>query len=71
LDSIGRAYKEGADLGVSVHVVNEGVDEGPVIVQRRCLKQPKENGYSLDRSELIVHIDEQRLLREAILKWNP
>lgn len=71
LDSIRRAYEDDADVGASVHVVTEGVDEGQVILQRDSLKRPRARGYSLERSEFTVHVDEQRLIREAVLKWNP
>lgn len=70
LKSIGRAYEAGDDVGVSVHVVDTGVDTGHVIAQRRSLNVPRGRGYSLERTELLVHLDEQRLVREACLKWN-
>lgn len=69
--SIERAYQAGDDVGVSIHEVDRGVDTGPVILRRRSLNQPAKRGYSLERSELLVHIDEQRLIKEACLKWNP
>ncbi|MCM2283092.1 MAG: hypothetical protein NDI61_14715 [Bdellovibrionaceae bacterium] len=71
LNSIARAYEDGAEMGVSVHVVDQGVDTGPLILQRRSLNQPAQHGYSLERSELCMHIDEQRLVKEVSLKWTP
>jgi len=69
LDSIARAYADAADIGVSIHQVTPGVDEGPVILQRRCLNAASTSGYSFDQVEMIVHMTEQRLVREAVLKW--
>ena len=69
LKSIERGYDGGADLGVSVHIVNEGVDEGPLVAQRRSLISPKAQGYSLEQAEFYLHVDEQRLIRETLLKW--
>ncbi len=69
LKSIERAYEERADIGVSVHLVNEGVDEGPVLAQRRTIAASCLATQSLSAIEFKVHVDEQRLMRETILKW--
>lgn len=66
LESIEAAFNADDDLGVTVHYVDEGVDTGNVILQSRCLKSPKANGYSLARTEFLVHVAEQRLLKRAI-----
>lgn len=66
LDSIERAHKDQADIGVTVHYVNEEVDGGRIISQRRCLKKDDVRRYSLDLTEFLVHVTEQRLLREAV-----
>jgi phosphoribosylglycinamide formyltransferase 1 len=66
LESIERAHKEQADIGVTVHFVNEEVDAGKVISQRRCLKKHEVSRYSLGLTEFLVHVTEQRLLREAV-----
>jgi phosphoribosylglycinamide formyltransferase-1 len=64
LDAVGQALAAGADVtGVSVHFVDEGVDTGPVILQR-------EVGVPADRDraalELAIHTTEHQLYPEAI-----
>jgi phosphoribosylglycinamide formyltransferase 1 len=69
LKSIERAFEERADLGVSVHLVNEGVDEGPLLAQRRTIAAAQIAKQSLSEIEFKVHVDEQRLVRETMFKW--
>ena len=64
LDPIGQALEHGVGVtGVSVHFVDEGVDSGPIILQR-AIEVP----YTRDRSELEekIHRVEHELLPEAI-----
>ncbi len=64
LDPIGRALDHGvAVTGVTVHFVDEGVDSGPIILQR-AIEVP----YTRDRSQLEeeIHRVEHELLPEAI-----
>ena len=64
LDAIGQALEHGVRLtGVTVHFVDEGVDSGPIILQR-----PVEVPYTRDRSRLesAIHEVEHQLLPEAI-----
>ena len=64
LDAIGQALAHGVRVtGVTVHFVDEGVDSGPIIVQR-----PIEVPASRDRAQLEeeVHRVEHELLPEAI-----
>ncbi len=70
LQSIERAFADDSDVGATVHEVTEGVDEGRVIMQRKTLRRPREQGCSLERTEFLIHVDEQRLVRETILKWS-
>jgi phosphoribosylglycinamide formyltransferase-1 len=71
IDSIRRAHADGAPLGVTVHEVIFEVDQGEQILQRRCLKEGGACGYSLQAAEFQVHIDEQRLVKETLLRWKP
>lgn len=66
LESIERAHADKQDIGVTVHFVNEEVDAGRVISQRRCLKKREVSRYSLDLTEFLVHVTEQRILRDAV-----
>jgi phosphoribosylglycinamide formyltransferase-1 len=66
LESIAAAFHADDDIGVTVHEVDEGVDTGRVILQRRCLKKPKRLGYSLALAEFTVHVAEQRLLTRVV-----
>ncbi|MBS1887426.1 MAG: phosphoribosylglycinamide formyltransferase [Actinobacteria bacterium] len=64
LDAVGQALAAGAEAtGVTVHFVDEGVDTGPVILQRQVPVPP--NG---DREELenALHAVEHELYPEAI-----
>lgn len=70
LRSIERAYADKADMGITVHEVVPAVDEGPAVFRRRCLKGSELDQYSLKHAELLIHLNEQRLVREAIRQWN-
>jgi phosphoribosylglycinamide formyltransferase-1 len=64
LDAIGQALEHGVKVtGVSVHFVDEGVDSGPIILQR-----PVPVPESGDQAELesAIHAVEHELLPEAI-----
>ncbi len=64
LDAIGQALEHGVKVtGVTVHFVDEGVDSGPIILQRAIPVPP-----SRDRDELedAIHRTEHVLLPEAI-----
>jgi phosphoribosylglycinamide formyltransferase 1 len=64
LDAIGQALEHGVRVtGVTVHFIDEGVDSGPIILQR-----PVEVPYTRDRSQLEreIHEVEHQLLPEAI-----
>jgi phosphoribosylglycinamide formyltransferase-1 len=64
LDAIGQALDHGVRVtGVTVHFVDEGVDTGPVLLQRAVEVPP-----SRDRGELeeAIHATEHVLLPEAV-----
>jgi phosphoribosylglycinamide formyltransferase-1 len=64
LDAVGQALEHGVRLtGVTVHFVDEGVDSGPIILQR-AIEVP----YTRERSELEdeIHRVEHELLPRAI-----
>ncbi|MDX6606385.1 MAG: phosphoribosylglycinamide formyltransferase 1 [Solirubrobacterales bacterium] len=64
LDAIGQALEHGVQMtGVTVHFVDEGVDSGPIVLQR-----PIPVPSSRDRAELesAIHSTEHALLPQAI-----
>ena len=64
LDAIGQALEAGVqETGVSVHFVDEGIDTGPVILQRRV---PVPVGRERQVLEAAVHNVEHELYPEAI-----
>jgi phosphoribosylglycinamide formyltransferase-1 len=64
LDAIGQALEHGVRItGVTVHFVDEGVDSGPVILQRPVPVPPDRDREALERA---IHATEHALLPEAI-----
>ena len=64
LDAIGQALEAGVEVtGVSVHFVDEGVDTGPVIVQRRVPVPADRDRAALEEA---IHAVEHELYPEAI-----
>ena len=64
LDAVGQALTHGVRVtGVTVHLVDEGVDSGPIVLQR-AIPVP----YTRDRAQLEkeIHRVEHELLPEAI-----
>jgi phosphoribosylglycinamide formyltransferase 1 len=64
LDAVGQALAHGVRVtGVTVHLVDEGIDSGPIILQR-AIQVP----YTRDRAQLEaeIHRVEHELLPEAI-----
>lgn len=64
LDAIGQALEHGVRVtGVTVHFVDEGVDTGPIILQRAVPVPPDRDR---ERLEAAIHAVEHELLPEAI-----
>jgi phosphoribosylglycinamide formyltransferase 1 len=64
LDAVGQALAAGVPVtGVTVHFVDEGVDTGPVIVQREVPVPPDRERDAL---EAAIHATEHELYPEAI-----
>ncbi len=64
LDAIGQALAAGAEVtGVTVHFVDEGIDTGPVIVQRKVAVPSDRDRGKLERA---IHAVEHELYPEAI-----
>lgn len=64
LDAIGQALEHGAAVtGVTVHFVDEGVDSGPILLQRAVEIPPDRDREALERE---IHAIEHELLPRAI-----
>jgi phosphoribosylglycinamide formyltransferase-1 len=64
LDAIGQALDAGVETtGVSVHFVDEGVDTGPVLLQREVAVPPNRDRTELEEA---IHASEHELYPEAI-----
>ena len=64
LDAVGQALAHGVKMtGVTVHFVDEGVDSGPIILQRPIPVPPDRDREALERA---IHATEHVLLPEAV-----
>lgn len=64
LDAIGQALEAGVEVtGVTVHFVDEGVDTGPVLLQREVPVPPGRDRAALEEA---IHVAEHELYPEAI-----
>lgn len=64
LDAVGQALAHGVKVtGVTVHFVDDGVDSGPIILQR-AVEVPE--SHERDDTEVLIHAAEHELLPEAI-----
>jgi phosphoribosylglycinamide formyltransferase-1 len=64
LDAVGQALAHGVRItGVTVHFVDEGVDSGPIILQRPVPVPPAGDRAAL---EAAIHATEHALLPEAV-----
>lgn len=65
VDSIERAYRSGAtEFGVTVHIVDAGMDTGPILIQEAFRPEP---GTSLAEIEQETHEIEHRIYPKAVL----
>ncbi len=64
LDAVGQALEHGVRItGVTVHFVDEGVDTGPIVLQRPIPVPPDRDRAALEQA---IHATEHALLPEAI-----
>jgi phosphoribosylglycinamide formyltransferase 1 len=64
LDAVGQALEHGVKItGVTVHFVDDGVDSGPIIVQRPVPIPPDRDRAALEET---IHATEHALYPEAI-----
>lgn len=68
LDSIEKNYHAKLDMGVTIHVVNEMMDEGQIVLQKRSVSEASVKSLSLAQTQVFVRRTEQYLLREFALR---
>lgn len=61
LNSLKRAFDDGASIGITVHHVVSEVDAGPIVVQKALTL-----GVEFSETETRAHILEQRLLQKGV-----
>ncbi len=67
IHSIERAYRDKVSYsGVTVHLVDDGVDSGPILAQVRVALTPE---MSLDAFEAAIHAVEHRLYPETLVAY--
>lgn len=70
LKSIERAVLDGAACGPTIHEVVVEVDAGPLLASR-VSRVAGAAPMKIESVETLVHIDEQRLVKEIVEKWRP
>ena len=66
LKSMERAYQDGADMGITVHRVNEQVDAGHVVLQKTVVPRDTVKKISFESAEQKMHQAEYALVRRAV-----
>lgn len=64
LHAIEKSYEENEVMGVSLHEVTPGMDEGPLFYQQRVLLKPQ--SVSFERAKILMAFSEQRLIRHFV-----
>lgn len=68
LNAIEQAFAAQEEIGVTLHWVNEILDGGKIIAQRKVINKRSLSRYSLAQAEFLVHVSEHRLMREVFSK---
>jgi phosphoribosylglycinamide formyltransferase-1 len=69
LKSIERSYQDGAAMGVTVHWVDEGLDEGKILLQEKvidAMAAKSQHDISLAEAEQLIHQCEHKLVLKAV-----
>lgn len=66
LRSIERAYSDRSDIGVTIHKVTEGVDEGRALIQKVVISSKDYDRLSLEEIKLMVHSKEHQIVCDFI-----
>ena len=65
MHAIERTYEAGGAMGVTVHIVDHGVDTGPILVQEEVARTAD---ASLETMEAAIHETEHRIYPAAVLQ---
>lgn len=68
LDSIEKNYHAKLNMGVTIHQVNEQMDEGRIVLQQEAVSAKQTVGSSMQEASLFIRRTEQHLLREFALR---
>lgn len=68
LQSIERAYNDKNAIGITIHRVIEGVDQGEILMQQKIFEEQSFDHLSLEEVKSIVHSKEHKLVCDFILK---
>lgn len=66
LKSIERAYEDRAEIGITIHRVSEGVDEGQILVQDKVFAFEDYKHLSLEEVKSLVHSKEHQMICKFI-----
>lgn len=66
-NSIYRAYLDRVkESGVTVHIIDEGMDTGPILIQKTVPLSP---GTTLDEFEAAIHAAEHEIFPQALINY--
>ncbi len=68
LNSAERSWEQKVDMGVTLHQVNEHMDDGATVL--KCKSSKSEEKFDLDEALIFLRRTEQHLLRELTLRWS-
>lgn len=68
LHAIENSHADQCSMGISIHYVNEQMDEGEVILQRVTVGHLKKSDFN--RDSFLISLTEQFWTRHLFLKWN-
>ena len=68
LHAMEKSHAERASMGVSIHEVTEGLDEGPLVLQKEVFAKGR-SPQEFDQVRLHMAAAEQNLIRQALLNF--
>lgn len=68
LQAIEKSHADRCPMGISLHYVNENMDEGEVIIQKVAVADNRKSEFL--RDSFLISLSEQFWTRNLFLKWN-